>query len=171
MAPCVSAMAGSNTAEEVTGRFVVVEADESVVLRSVGSGQVFTLSNNPGVESTAVLDATLVPQQPLGLTHTVASIEAARTVPVRLSADPPSDPAQSAGASLAPGESAAPGHPDGGVLHVIGVAPDSAAARARALKEDDSLRVTAARHGLFTVEIRWSESSGFVTVRYFHSDE
>ena len=160
-------MAGSNTAEEVTGRFVVVEADENVVLRSVGSGQVFALSDNPGVESATVLDATLVPQRPLGLTHTVASIEAARTVPVRLSADLPGDSAQSAGADLAPGESAAPTHPDGGVLHVIGVAPDDAAARARALGEDeDSLRVTAARYGLFTVELRWSESSGFVSVRY-----
>lgn len=162
-------MANPNAAEAVTGRFVVVEADESVVLRSVGSGQVFTLSNTHSVAPTTVLDATLVPQQPLGLTHTVVSIEATRTVPVRWSTDPPSDPAQSAGADLAPGEPAAPTHPDGGVLHVIGVPPDSAATRARALDED-SLRATAARHGLFTVELRWSESSGFVSVHYFDAD-
>jgi hypothetical protein len=144
------------------GPFLVTAADEgSAVLRDVESGQVYTLSENPGLDAREVVAATLE-ADPTGLTHT-AAVESRWTVPVEVVDERPADAAAEAAAGRDPGEMVAIDRA-GATLHVLSVPADRTDGAAREVADDEATVERAARLGADGVTIRAAE--GVVSVRY-----
>jgi len=151
----------------VQGTFLVVEADtESAVLRAVDTGQVVTLSDDPGVAAGEVIDATVEPDE-TGIAYT-ATVEGRRDIVVEAVDDPPDDRAVAAADDADPGEVRILDG-SGKTVHVLPVPPDQTVDAVRDILEDAATVERAARLGTDGVEVR--SERGLVAVRYISSGE
>jgi hypothetical protein len=160
-------MTGADDGER-TGTFVVTEADEgSAVLRDAASGQVHTLSTNPGFDRHEAVRATLAPDPPLAVTHSVVDVERRWTVTVEESPESPTSASREAAEASDVGDVTVRERAGTGELHVLTVPEDeerTAAAVADVLADREARVTTAARLGVARVEVR--SAPGVVSVRY-----
>lgn len=148
---------------EKRGTFVVTHADDgSAVLRDVVDGQVHTLSSNPDLSARDVLEATLAPEPPSGVTWTVVDVEANRRIELAETGLEPTRQARETAADQPIGELTKLERAGEGELHVLSV-PDPDAAATDVL-EDEGTVERAARLGATRVEIRTGEE--MISVRY-----
>ena len=154
-----------DTSEEKAGTFLVTHAeDESAVLSDVSNAQVHTLSENPGVAEGEVLEATVAPDPPMGVTYSVVELVEQKTIPVAESEEPPTQQEVEMAADLETGDLATTERAGIGEIHVLAV-PESETQTAVADVLDDQTTVErAARLGVNRVEIR--AEAGVVAVRY-----
>lgn len=152
--------------EVVAGTFLVTHADESsAVLRDADTGQVHTLSDNPDLEPETVVEATVAPEPPMGVTYEVREITERREVTVRASGETPTTQAREIAAAQSVGEVARQERAGDGELHVLTVPDDRTEIAVDDVVNDRETRLLqAARAGASLVEVRSEE--GVVSVRY-----
>lgn len=151
--------------DEKTATFLVAEADDdSAILSDVSDAQVHTLSENPGVEAGDVLEATVAPDPPMGVTYSVVDVAERKTIPVAVSDEAPTRQAESMAADLDEGELATTERAGVGEVHVLAVPADTVADAIEDVRDDQQTLARAARIGIDRVEIRSGE--GFLSVRY-----
>jgi len=147
------------------GTFLVTHADEaSVTLRDVVDSQVLTLSENPGLEAGAVIEATLEAEPPMEVTYAVAELAAEHGIPVEAVDLEPTQQAKELAADQPVGELTTQERAGTGELHVLTVPEGEAAATAEEIVADEETVARAGRLGVDRVEIR--TASGVVSVRY-----
>ncbi|MEZ3143742.1 DUF5812 family protein [Halobaculum sp. MBLA0143] len=152
--------------EAVTGTFLVTHADEeSAVLRDADTGQVHTLSENPGLDAETVIEATVTPEPPMGVTYDVREVAERREVAVRASGETPTTQAREIAAEQSVGEVTRQERAGDGELHVLTVPDDRTEVAVDDVVNDRETRLLqAARAGASHVEVRSEE--GVVSVRY-----
>ena len=147
------------------GTFLVTHADEaSVTLRDVVDSQVLTLSENPGLEAGAVIEATLEAEPPMEVTYAVAELAAEHGIPVEAVDLEPTQQAKELAADQPVGELTTQERAGTGELHVLTVPEGEAAGTAEEIVADEETVARAGRLGVDRVEIR--TASGVVSVRY-----
>ncbi|PSP82738.1 hypothetical protein BRC96_11050 [Halobacteriales archaeon QS_6_64_34] len=147
------------------GTFLVTHADEaSVTVRDVADSQVLTLSDNPGLESGTVIEATLEAEPPMEVTYTVTDLAAEREIPVAVVDLEPTAQAKDLAVDQPVGELTTRERAGTGEVHVLTVPDGEAAATAEAVAADEETVARAGRLGVDRVEIRTAE--GVVSVRY-----
>lgn len=151
--------------DEKTSTFLVTHADDdSAMLSDVRDSQVHTLSENPGVEAGDVLEATVAPDPPMGVTYSVVDVEERKTIPVEASEESPTNQAVDMAADLAEGDLATTERAGTGEVHVLAVPEDSVEDAVADVQADEQTVSRAARIGVNRVEIRSGED--FLSVRY-----
>ncbi|WP_136590883.1 DUF5812 family protein [Salinigranum halophilum] len=153
-------------ATEKTGTFLVTAADEeSAVLKNVTSGQVHTLSSNPGVEADEAVEGTVEPEPPLNVSWRLAEIERQWRLSVETSSESPTTLARDIAADQSVGDLTRRERAGTGELHVITVPEDETEqAVDDVLADREGALSRAARLGVARVEIR--SEPGVVVVRY-----
>lgn len=152
-------------AGEHAGTFLVTEADEgSAVVRDVETGQVHALSENPGLDASEVLEATIAPEPPLEVSWSVVTIEDRRTIPIEESPEPPTSRTQEIADDQAVGEVTRVERAGTGEVHVLTVQPERTGAAVADVRDDEATRERAARLGVDRVEVR--AAGGVLGVRY-----
>ncbi|WP_276273015.1 DUF5812 family protein [Haloarcula litorea] len=147
------------------GTFLVTHADgESATLRDVVDAQVLTLSENPGFEEGAVVEATVAAEPPMEVTYEVVEVSAERTVPVERTDLEPTTQATELAADQPVGEVTTVERAGEGELHVLTVPEDGTDEAAEDVVADEGTLERAARLGVDRVEVRTSD--GVVSVRY-----
>ncbi len=147
------------------GTFLVTHADEdSVTVRDVADSQVLTLSENPGLEAGAVIEATLEAEPPMEVTYAIDDLGAEYEIPVAVVDLEPTQQAKDLAADQPVGELTTRERAGTGELHVLTVPDGEAAPTAEEVAADDETVARAARLGVDRVEIRTAE--GAVSVRY-----
>jgi len=147
------------------GTFLVTHADdESATLRDVVNSQVLTLSENPGLTAGSVIDATVEPEPPMEVTHTVVELTAEREIPVEVVDLEPTAQAKDIAADQPAGELTTQERAGTGELHVLTVPEEGVDETAREIAADDQTVARAGRLGVDRVEIR--TAAGVVSVRY-----
>lgn len=144
--------------------FLVTEADdETAVLRDVDDGQVHPLSENPGLEGGAVVEATLTAEPPLEVTWTadVASVE---SIAVERSSLEPTRQVRERAAESEVGDLSRIERAGEGEVHVLSVPEERVDEAATDVVEDAATVERAARLGATRVEVRTGD--GLVSVRY-----
>ena len=152
--------------DRTEGTFVVTAAeDDSAVLEAVGTGQVHTLSSNPGVASDEVVEGVVASDPPMHVSYRLVEVDSRRSVPIERSPEPPTTHSEDLAADQDVGELTREPRAGTGEVHVVTVPEgDTDAAVDDVLDDDDQLRVRAARLGVDRVELR--SSPGVVSVRY-----
>ncbi|WP_232686448.1 DUF5812 family protein [Halobacterium zhouii] len=151
--------------DEKTSTFFVTHAEEeSAMLSDVQDSQVHTLSENPGVDAGDVLEATVAPDPPMGVTYSVVDVEERKTIPVEESEEPPTTQTEDMAADLAEGDIETTERAGEGEVHVIAVPQDGVEDAVADVREDEQTVSRAARLGVNRVEIRSGED--FLSVRY-----
>lgn len=151
--------------EEKTATFLVTEADEeTAILSDVSDSQVYTLSENPGVEAGDVVSATLAPDPPIDVTYSVVDVEERHAIPVGVSEESPTRQAVEMADGLPTGELATTERAGVGEVHVLSVPADGVEDAVADVRDDVQTVARAARIGVDSVEIRSGED--FVSVRY-----
>lgn len=150
---------------ETEGTFIVTHAEgESAVISDVSTAQVHTLSENPGLEVGEVVEATVAPDPPMGVTFSLVELVEQRTISVEESEEPPTQQEVEMAADLETGDLATTERAGLGEIHVLSV-PEAETESAIADVLDDQATVErAARIGVNRVEIR--AEAGVVAVRY-----
>jgi len=151
------------------GRFLVTHADAgSAVLKDVGSGQVHTLADNPGVEEQDVIEATVAPEPPMEVTWRVVEVRERRSLAVEASDEPPTAQERDIAAEGDVGDLTRRERAGEGEIHVLTVPPGEVEAAVADVLEDGGTLARAARLGVDRVEIRsaTAEDHGVVSVRY-----
>lgn len=147
------------------GTFLVTHADEgSVTVRDVVDSQVLTLSDNPGLESGTVIEATLEAEPPMEVTYAIADLAAEHAIPVEVVDLEPTAQAKEIAADQPVGELTTRERAGTGELHVLTVLDGEATTTAEAVAADAETVARAGRLGVDRVEIRTAE--GVVSVRY-----
>lgn len=150
--------------EDVTGRFLVTEADEaSAVLSLVETGRLFTLAANPDLDAGDVVEATLSAEGPLGVTWRVVEIADRWRPAVEVGEEPPGRRARSLANASDVGE-LVEADVDGARLHVVAVDPERTEAAMADVAADQTTRRVAARLDARRVEVRGAD--GVVSIRY-----
>ncbi len=152
--------------DRTEGTFLVTAAEESsAVLRNVETGQVHTLSSNPGVEHGDVVEGAVAPDPPMNVSYQLIETESRRSVPVERSPEPPTTHSADLAADQAVGDLTREPRAGIGEVHVLTV-PDDATDDAveDVLDDAEQLRSRAARLGVDRVEIR--SEPGVVSIRY-----
>lgn len=152
--------------ERVEGTFLVTAADdESAVLKNVETGQVHTLSSNPGVERHDAVDGVVAPDPPMNVTYRLVELESRRELTVERSSESPTADSREIAAAQPVGELTRKERAGTGEIHVITV-PEAETEQAAADVADDAENTLsrAARLGVNRVEIR--SEPGVVAVRY-----
>ena len=148
------------------GTFLVTHADEeSAVLKDVESGQVHTLSSNPGVEEDDAVEGVVAPEPPLEVTVELVEVEERRSLRIHESREPPTAHERDIAAEQEVGDLTRTERAGIGEIHVINV-PDeeTEAAVEDVLTDREATLSRAARLGVNRVEIR--SEPGLVSVRY-----
>lgn len=150
--------------EEKAGRFLVTAADDATVeLADVDDGQVVTLSSNPGLDPGEVVEGTVSPDPPLGVSWSLVEVNARYRIDVEAVDDPPTDQARALADGLGVGEIAR--EPTGvGELHVLRVPTAETTSAVDDVLSDEATLRRAARLDSRTVEVKGAD--GIVTVRY-----
>ena len=151
--------------ESVSGTFVVTHTDEeTAVLQDAETGQVHTLSEHPDLTTETVVEATLAPEPPMGVTYALQSITEQRTVRIEQTGESPTSQAREIAAEQDVGDVTRQERAGTGELHVISV-PDeqTESAVADVLEDRETRLVQAARAEASLVEVR---SEPGVVVRY-----
>ncbi|WP_233740803.1 DUF5812 family protein [Halobaculum saliterrae] len=151
---------------ERDGVFLVTHADDgSAVLRDVDSGQVHTLSSNPGVAEGEAVEGVVAPDPPMNVSWQLVEVHDRREIAVEESEEPPTQHSLDLAADRETGELARTERAGTGEIHVISVPEDDTdRAVADVLADADASRTRAARLGVNRVEIR--SAPGVVAVRY-----
>ncbi|MDS0294055.1 DUF5812 family protein [Halogeometricum luteum] len=152
--------------ERVEGTFLVTAADEdSAVLKNVDTGQVHTLSSNPGVERHDAVTGVVAPDPPMNVSYQLVDIESRWGLTIELSGESPTADSRDVAASQPTGELTRKERAGTGEIHVITV-PEEETDQAAADVADDAENTLsrAARLGVNRVEIR--TAPGVVVVRY-----
>lgn len=150
--------------ETKSGTFLVTAADESsAVLSAVGDGQVCPLESNPGFAVDEVVEATLEPVGPLGVTWQAVDVDDQWVPEIAVLDESPGEVAMEIAAGRAPGRLAQVSI-DTGELHVLTVEAGRTDAAIADVFDDETTRRIAARLGAQRVEVRGAE--GVVGVRY-----
>lgn len=150
--------------DEKAGTFLVTAADDATVeLADVADGQVVALSSNPGLERGEVVEGTLSPDPPLGVSWSLVEVDSRYRVAVEAVDEPPSAAARALAESLAVGELATE-PADDGELHVLRVPADETAAAVEEVASDEATTRRAAGLGARRAEVRGAD--GVVAVRY-----
>lgn len=145
--------------------FLVTAADdESAVVRDVDGGQVHTLDENPGVAAEEVLEATLEPVEPMGVTWRVVDVAGRRSIPIERVEEAPTQRVREIAADQPVGEISRQERAGEGEIHVITVPDERTDDAAADVLADETTRERAARLGVDRVEIRTAD--GVVSVRY-----
>ena len=151
--------------DEKTSTFLVTHADDdSAMLSDVRDSQVHTLSENPGVGAGDVLEATVAPDPPMGVTYSVVGVEERKTIPVEASEESPTNQAVDMAADLEEGDLATAERAGTGEVHVLAVPEDAVEDAVADVRADEQTVSRAARIGVNRVEIRSGED--FLSVRY-----
>ncbi|WP_162224380.1 DUF5812 family protein [Halorussus amylolyticus] len=155
---------------EKTSTFLVTNADEdSAVLKDVQSGQVHTLSSNPGVSETDAVEATVAPDPPMNLTWSVVEVEERRSLSTEESDEPPTVHEREMAAEQEVGEVRRTERAGTGEIHVLTVPPEDTDDAVSDVLDDEGTLSRAARLGVSRVEVRTGEGEsgeGVVSVRY-----
>lgn len=153
----------ADPADPVDGTFLVTAVDaNAAVLSAVDGGRVHPIAGDAGLEVGEVVEATLTPDDPLGVTWRLTAVRA-RFRPVIEAVDaPPAERAMDAAPSV-------PGRlvrieADGDELHVLAVDPERTEAAVEDVLADETTRRIAARLGAHHVEVRGAD--GVVAIRY-----
>jgi hypothetical protein len=148
------------------GTFLVTHADEdSAVLKDVESGQVHTLSSNPGVEEDDAVEGTVAPEPPMEVTAELVEVAERRSLTLRESEEPPTTQERDIAAEQAVGDLTREERAGVGELHVISVPEDETEAAVEDVLSDREATLSrAARLGVNRVEVR--SEPGIVSVRY-----
>jgi hypothetical protein len=148
------------------GTFLVTAADEeSAVLKDVETGQVHTLSENPGVETDDAVEGTVAPEPPLEVTAELVEVVERRSLRLHESREPPTAHERDLAASQDVGELTREERAGTGELHVISVPEEETEAAVEDVLEDRETTLSrAARLGVNRVEVR--SEPGIVSVRY-----
>jgi hypothetical protein len=148
---------------EKKGRYLATHTDDdAAVLRDVDSGQVHTLSENPGLETGDVLDGTVAPDLPMEITYSVVSVERRRQISVEVSEEPPTAQERDLAGEI--GAVTRRKRAGTGEIHVIAVPEAETDAAVAEIQTDKETLARAARLDVNRVEIR--HTSGVVSVRY-----
>ena len=152
--------------ERMEGSFLVTHAEEdSAVLRDVDSGQVVTLSSNPGVEAGEAVEGVLTPDPPMNVVWQLVEIEERRELALEEGDEPPTRNSLDIAAEQDVGELTRVERAGIGELHVITVPEErTGEAVADVLEDRDGTLARAARLGVNRVEVR--SAPGVVVVRY-----
>ncbi|QZX98331.1 DUF5812 family protein [Halobaculum rubrum] len=158
--------AGAAADGEYDGTFLVTHADDdSAVLRDVDSGQVHTLSSNPGVAEGEAVEGVVAPDPPMNVSWQLVEAHERRQIAVEESEEPPTRHSLDLADDQAVGELTRTERAGTGEIHVISVPEDDTRrAVADVLDDPDTSRTHAARLGVNRVEIR--SAPGVVAVRY-----
>ncbi|MFC6961660.1 DUF5812 family protein [Halocatena marina] len=175
---------------ETEGTFCITHAEEdSAVLKNVESGQVHTLSENPGVETGDVLTGTITTEPPLDVTWTLISVDERRSITLEQSDELPTTRERTLASQQEVGDITREERAGDGEIHVITVphededtSDESSTNEASEQNEneemnkidqiiqdvldDDATLVRAARLGATRVEVRSDADTGVVSVRY-----
>jgi hypothetical protein len=148
------------------GTFLVTHADaDSAVLKDVESGQVHTLSSNPGVEEDDVVDGIVAPEPPLEVTAELVEVRERRSLRLHESREPPTTQERDIAAEQEVGDLTRTERAGIGEIHVINVPEDETEAAVEDVLEDREATLSrAARLGVNRVEVR--SEPGIVSVRY-----
>ncbi|WP_411964579.1 DUF5812 family protein [Haloferax sp. YSMS24] len=154
------------TESERTGTFLVTAADEqSAVLKDVHSGQVHTLSSNPGVSEDEALRGTVAPDPPMNVSWQLVDVETRWTVAVERSSESPTTNSRTIASENPEGELVTQERAGTGEIHILSVPEEMTEQAVDDILEDrEGLLSRAARLEVNRVEIR--SSSGVVSVRY-----
>lgn len=152
--------------EEKEGTFLVTHADEdSAVLKDVDSGQVHTLSDNPGVDVDDAVSGVVAPDPPMNVSWKLVDIDERRSLSVERSDEPPTTQERDIAAEQDVGDLTRRERAGVGELHVITVPEDGTDEAVDDVLDDrEGLLSRAARLGVERVEVR--SDSGVVSVRY-----
>lgn len=152
--------------DRTAGTFLVTAAEESsAVLRNVETGQIHTLSSNPGVEHGDVVEGTVAPDPPMNVSYQLIETESRWSVPIERSPEPPTAHSTELAADQDVGDLTREPRAGTGEVHVLTVPEDGTDdAVADVLDDAEQLRSRAARLGVDRVEIR--SEPGVVSVRY-----
>lgn len=150
---------------EKTSTFLVTHAEaDAAVLSDVHGGQVHTLSDNPGVDAGEVVEATVAPNPPMGVTYSVLDVAERYTVDVSTSEEAPTAQARELAADLAEGDLETVERAGDGEIHVLAVPDEHTEDAVADVVEDEATVERAARVGARRVEVR--HEPGLVNVRY-----
>ena len=157
---------GSEDEGEIEGTFLVTAAEaDSAVLKNVESGQVHTLSSNPGVERADVVEGIVAPDPPLNVSYQLIETTTRRSLSVARSDEPPTAHSKELAAGQDVGGLALEERAGTGEIHVITVPEDDTEAVVDdVLDDEEQLLSRAARLGVNRVEVR--SSPGVLSVRY-----
>jgi len=151
--------------DRTEGTFLVTAAeDASAVLRDVESGQIYTLSSNPGVEHGDVVEGAVAPDPPMDVSYQLVETDSRRSVPIERSPEPPTVQSRELAADQDVGDLTREPRAGTGEVHVLTVPEDDTEAAVEDVFDDVQLRARAARLGVNRVEIR--SEPGVVSVRY-----
>jgi hypothetical protein len=152
-----------NSEPEKKGRYLATHTDDdSAVLRDVDSGQVHTLSENPGLETGDVLDGTVAPDLPMEITYSVVSVETRRQISVEVSEEPPTTQERELAGEM--GAVTRQERAGVGEIHVLAVPEAETDAAVAEIRADEETLARAARLGVNRVEIR--HTTGLLSIRY-----
>ncbi|SFR50966.1 DUF5812 family protein [Halogeometricum limi] len=152
--------------ERVEGTFLVTAADEdSAVLKNVETGQVHTLSSNPGVERHDAVAGVVAPDPPMNVSYQLVDIESRWGVTVEVSDESPTANSREIADGQPVGELTRTERAGTGEIHVITVPEEETEqAVADVANDEENTLSRAARLGVNRVEIR--SRPGVVVVRY-----
>jgi len=148
------------------GTFLVTAAgDASAVLKNVETGQVHTLSSNPGVECDDVVEGVVAPDPPMNVSYQLVETTSRRSLSVERSDEPPTTHSKELASSQDVGDLTREPRAGKGEIHVITIPEgDAQSAVDDVLEDEEQLLSRAARLGVNRVEIR--SAPGVLSVRY-----
>lgn len=153
--------------ERATGVYYVKYAQEgAVTLHDVSTSQIFTLIENPGVETHHIIEATLVAQPPMEVSYLIEELHDHRQIPVERSPEPPTQRVREIATEMEPMQAVALDREGTGEIHVLRVEPENTEQTADELDEDEMTYKNAARYGIERVEVRTDADAGVVSIRY-----
>lgn len=152
---------------ETESTFLITHAEEdTAVLTDVESGQVHTLSDNPGVEEDDVLVGTIAPEPPLEVTWQLINVEERRTITVERGEEPPTTQERELAAEQSTGEITRAERAGTGEIHVLTVDPNETEGAVQDIIDDEATRTRATRLDVERVELRSDPDTGVVSIRY-----
>ena len=165
-APLVSEDSGEP--ETAYGTFYVKYAeDTALTLHEVETGQIFTVIENPGIETHEIIEASLVAQPPMEVSYLIDDLDAQYSVAVDVSDEAPTQTVRDLAGELDAGESLPINRKGKGEIHILRVDPDEVERIVEELPEDELTHKNAARYDdVDRVEIRSDAEMGLVSVRY-----
>jgi hypothetical protein len=160
------AAAADDGAAAADDRVATADSGTAAVAVDAVDGQIYTLSDHPGLEAGEAIEATLEPEPPLDATWTVGEVDRRWKPSVEASEEPPTARSMEVAAGLDVGELDRTEREDYGEVHVISVPPETASQAVSDVVTDEATLVRAARYGARRVEVRVDEDEGVLSVRY-----
>lgn len=156
-----------STMDERSGRFVTTHAEDgSAIVRDVDSGQVITLSSNPGLDSEDVIEATIAPDPPLHVSWQVIDVDTRWRIEVIESDLEPTSKSRSIADEMERGSVEQFARKGAGEVHVMLLPPDRIESAIDDIRDDVETIVRAARLEADRVELRSDIDAGILCVRY-----